>query len=132
MGEYNCEIIYKKDNRENIIKRRWYSKEQNKDNILGIDLGITNIVTMADNTGSQPIVIKGGILKSINQFYNKEMSRLNSIKDKQHIVSTTSLQKSITHNRNNRIKDQMHKISRFIINHCITHTSALYLSRPPD
>ena len=118
---YNCEIIYEKDNRENIISSRWYAKKYVKDNILGIDIGLSNIVTMVNNIGNQPIIIKGGILKSINQFYNKEMSRLQSIKDKQGIISTTKLQRSITQNRNNRIKDQMHKISRFVINYCITH-----------
>lgn len=109
---YSCEIVYE-------VKQK--DLNLNPDNILGIDLGITNIVTIVNNTGSKPIVIKGGILKSLNQFYNKEMSRLQSIKDKQGITSTTKLQSSITQNRNNRIKDQMHKISRFVINYCITH-----------
>ncbi|MCK4666875.1 transposase [Candidatus Dependentiae bacterium] len=109
---YNCEIIYEVKQKELNL---------NKNNILGIDIGISNIVTMVNNIGKEPIVIKGGILKSINQFYNKEMSRLQSIKDKQEITGTTSLQQSITQNRNNRIKDQMHKISRFIINYCIVH-----------
>lgn len=109
---YNCEIIYEVKQKELNL---------NKDNILGIDIGLSNIVTMVNNIGKSPIVVKGGILKSINQFYNKEMSRLNSIKDKQGIVSVTQLQRSITQNRNNRIKDQMHKVSRFVINYCIGH-----------
>ena len=107
---YNCEIIYEVKQKE---------LKYVKDNILGIDIGLSNIVTMVNNIGNQPIIIKGGILKSINQFYNKEMSRLQSIKDKQGIISTTKLQRSITQNRKNRIKDQMHKISRFVVNYCI-------------
>ena len=109
---YNCEIIYEVKQKELNL---------NKDNVLGIDIGVRNIVTMVNNIGKQPIVIKGGILKSINQFYNKEIARLQSIKDKQHISTTTKLQKSITQNRNNRVKDQMHKISRFVINYCVSH-----------
>lgn len=118
---YNCEIIYKKDNRENFIKRRWYSKKFTEGNILGIDIGSTNLVTMANNIGEDPIVVKGGIVKSINQYFNKEIARLNSIKDKQGITERTKLQKALTQNRNNRIKDYMHKTSRFVINYCVEH-----------
>jgi len=107
---YNCEIIYE-------VKQK--DLKLNKNNILGIDIGLANIVTMVNNIGKKPIVIKGGILKSINQFYNKEMSRLQSIKDKQGIVSTTKLQRSLIQNRNNRIKDYMHKVSRFVVNYCV-------------
>ena len=109
---YNCEIIYE-------VKQK--DLNLNKDNILGIDIGVSNIVTMVNNIETSPIVVKGGILKSINQFYNKEMSRLNSIKDKQGIIANTALQRSLTQNRNNRIKDQMHKISRFVVNYCVSH-----------
>jgi len=114
---YTCEIVYEKNNIENIISSRWYNN--NKNRIIGIDPGVNNIVAIVNNIGERPIIIKGGILKSCNQFYNKEIGRLNSIKDKQGIVSSTRLQKSITNNRNNRIKDQMHKISRFVVDYCI-------------
>lgn len=117
---YNCEIVYEKDNKENIISSRWYAK-RNRNRILGIDPGVTNVVTMVNNIGETPIAVKGGILKSINQFYNKEMKRLQSIKDKQGLVSNTKLQRSLTENRKNRIKDQMHKISRFVVDYCIEH-----------
>lgn len=50
-----------------------------------IDLGVNNIVTLVNNIWEQPIIIKGGIIKSINQGYNKERSRLKSIIDRQKI-----------------------------------------------
>ncbi|MHA1918053.1 MAG: hypothetical protein ACTSUV_07075 [Candidatus Ranarchaeia archaeon] len=43
-----------------------------KDKVIGIDLGLNNIVTVSGYIGVQPLIIKGGVLKSINQFYNKE------------------------------------------------------------
>ncbi len=68
---YVCEIIYEKLSEKELISKRWYAK-RNK-NILGIDYGISNIVTMVNNIGEQPIAIKddGTGIKSINQFYNK-------------------------------------------------------------
>ncbi len=75
-SNYICEIVYEKLSEKEIISRRWYSKP-NK-NILGIDYGVANIVTIANNIGLTPIVIKDdGIgIKSINQFYNKEKASL--------------------------------------------------------
>lgn len=118
---YNCEIIYEKDNRKNIISGRWYSKKFTEGNVVGIDIGLANLVTMANNIGEDPIIIKGGIVKSINQFYNKEIARLQSIKDKQRITGRTAIQNALTQNRYNRIKDQIHKTSRFVVNYCIEH-----------
>ena len=56
-----------------------------KNRMGSIDLGVNNIVTLVNNIWEQPIIIKGGIIKSINQGYNKERSRLKSIIDRQKI-----------------------------------------------
>ena len=91
-----------------------------KDRIVGIDFGLRNIVTMSNNIGEQPIVIKGGVLKSINQYYNKRKAELQSIYDRQGI-KTGTVERKLTEKRNRKIKDVMHKISRYIINWCIDH-----------
>ena len=108
---YVCEIIYKKE-----IE----SKETNKDNVAGIDLGVNNIITMANNIGEQPIVIKGGFVKSMNQYYNKRRAELQSIYDLQGIKTGSKIG-ILTEKRNRKMKDAMHKISRFVINYCIEH-----------
>lgn len=41
-------------------------------NVVGIDIGVTNLIAMVNNIGKKPIVVKGGVTKSINQYYNKE------------------------------------------------------------
>ena len=91
-----------------------------KDRIVGIDFGLRNIVTISNNIGEQPIVIKGGVLKSINQYYNKRKAELQSIYDKQGIKTGTA-ERKLKEKRNSKIKDAMHKISRYIINWCIDH-----------
>ena len=47
-----------------------------KERCMGIDLGLENIATVVLNTGMTPILFKGGVIKSINQWYNKMRSRL--------------------------------------------------------
>ena len=92
-----------------------------KDRILMIDLGLNNLVTGANNVGLPPFVIKGGVVKSINQFYNKEQSRLSSIKDKQIIRGQTIRLQRLTLKRNNKIQDFFHKASKKIIDYCIVN-----------
>lgn len=104
--------------------------EKSKDRIMGIDLGVNNTVAIVDNIGDTPIIIKGGIIKTINQFYNKIRSEIQSIYDRQPIMcllknkkeickKTGSAIDKVTNNRNKKIQDIIHKISRYIINHCI-------------
>jgi putative transposase len=93
-------------------------KELDKDNFIGIDLGIDNLCSCVTNTGSS-FIIDGKKLKSINQYYNKEIARLQSIKDKQGIKGYTEKQCRITINRNNKVQDYLHKSAKLIIDYCI-------------
>lgn len=115
---YICEIIYKKQSEEGEINKRWYAKINNGNRIIGIDLGLRNVVTIANNIGEIPIVIKGGILKSMNQYYNKEKAQLQSIYDKQGIKFGRRMFQLNT-KRNHKIRDTMHKISRYTIDYCL-------------
>jgi len=91
----------------------------NKDRAIGIDLGVNNIVTIVNNVGLKPTIIKGGIVKAVNQFYNKRIAELKSIKDKQGLEYETKRLQRITAKRNNKINDLFHKISKKVINYCI-------------
>ena len=82
--------------------------------VMAIDPGTDNIAAVVNNFGAGPFVIKGGVIKSINQYYNKEMSRLAAsamICNKRYRTRRMSV---LTEKRNRRIKDQFHKISRHI------------------
>ena len=95
-------------------------RELNKENGLGIDLGIDNLCTCVTNNGAS-FLIDGRKLKSINQYYNKINAKLQSIKDKQKIERTTLRQKRITRKRNNRINDYLSKAARTIVNYCLNN-----------
>ncbi|MFX1282875.1 MAG: RNA-guided endonuclease InsQ/TnpB family protein [Promethearchaeota archaeon] len=93
-------------------------KALNKNNIIAIDLGVRNLVTGVNNNGLNPFVIKGGVVKSINQYYNKERARIQSIYDRQGIKTGRKLSK-LTSKRNKKLNDYFHKISKRIINYCV-------------
>ncbi|WP_295291499.1 transposase [uncultured Catenibacterium sp.] len=91
----------------------------NTTNVLALDLGINNLVTALSNNG-ETFIIDGRRLKSINQWFNKENARLQSIKDKQHYgTKPTNRQKTMARKRNNRINDYMNKTARKVIDYCI-------------
>ncbi|MEE3424157.1 MAG: transposase, partial [Erysipelotrichaceae bacterium] len=85
---------------------------------ISIDVGINNFATCVTSEG-RSFILDGRRLKSINQWYNKNNSRLQSIKDKQRILNKTKQQSSLERNRNNRINDYISKCARHIINYCL-------------
>lgn len=86
--------------------------------IVGIDIGLTNLITMVNNIGKKPIVVKGGVAKSINQFYNKERSRLQGVYDKQIIYTGKKLHR-LTDKRNRKLNHYFHEISYIIVDWCM-------------
>ena len=102
-----------------IYEANCIQRNLNQSNALAIDLGINNLVTAVSNTGKS-FIIDGRRLKSINQWFNKENSRLQSIKDKQYFgKKTTKRQKDIVRDRNNKVNDYMNKAARIIIDYCV-------------
>jgi IS605 OrfB family transposase len=85
---------------------------------LSIDLGLDNLASCVDTDGAS-FILDGKKLKSINQWYNKENARLQSIKNKQGIKGFTKRQARITINRNNQVRDFLSKSARHIINYCL-------------
>lgn len=97
----------------------WYKEEANvnPDNIMAIDLGVENLATCTSNVET-PFIMDGRKLKSINQYWNKEKARLQSIAMKQGQKNTHRINR-ITVKRNNQVKDIIKKSARYIINNCI-------------
>lgn len=92
----------------------------NTNNALAIDLGVNNLCTCVTNTGKS-FIVDGKKLKSINQFFNKQNAKLQSIKDKQSIKRQTKQQFLISRKRKNRVNDYINKTCRYIINYCLTN-----------
>lgn len=104
-----------------IYKTECIQRNLNTNNALALDLGINNLVTAVSSNGKS-FIIDGRRLKSINQWFNKENARLQSIKDKQHFgKKPTNRQKTIARNRNNKVNDYMNKAACKVINYCIAN-----------
>ena len=104
-----------------IYEAECVQRNLNTDNALALDLGINNLVTAVSSNG-RSFIIDGRKLKSINQWFNKENARLQSIKDKQHYgKKSTNRQKAIARDRNNKVNDYMNKAARKVINYCIAN-----------
>ena len=58
------------------------------DSAISIDFGLDNLATCVDTNGAS-FIVDGRELKSINQWFNKENARLQSIKDRQKIERIT-------------------------------------------
>ena len=107
---YVIEIVYEKEVQD---------LKLNKKHILSIDLGLNNLITAVNNNGCNPFIIKGEIVKSINQYYNKQLAHYKSIAKKINDEYETKRIQRLTLKRNNKIKDFFHKTSKKIIDYCI-------------
>ncbi|WP_251569413.1 IS200/IS605 family accessory protein TnpB-related protein [Parasutterella muris] len=87
----------------------------NPNEALCFDLGIDNFATfVSTKPGIRPFLVKGKILKSINQQYNKQVAELRSKKHYEHIRI-----KGVK--RYCQLQDLMHKASRLAVNFCLAH-----------
>ncbi|WP_347563293.1 transposase [Lactonifactor sp. BIOML-A4] len=107
---YVMEIIYE-------IEISEQNRESN--NIAAIDLGVDNLVTMTNNIGLNPIIINGKGIKSINQFYNKQLAKEKSLLKIRHGKDWSKKLDSITFKRFQRIKNYMHNASHYIVKWCM-------------
>lgn len=90
----------------------------NHNNTLAIDVGVNNLMTCVTNMGDS-FIVDGKKLKSFNQWYNKQMSRLTSIKDHQKIKNQTRQMLNIATKHKNRTRDYMYKATKIVIDYCI-------------
>ena len=94
-------------------------RKLNSNKALAIDLGINHFAPCVTSTG-QSFIVDGRRLKSINQWFNKYNTRLQSIKDKQGLKKyTTHRQHALYRKRTNQVNDYVLKTARYIINYCL-------------
>ncbi len=108
---FSVEVIYNTDEKPHF----------DNNNYVGIDIGLNNLATVGGNK-IDSILVNGRPLKSINQFYNKELAKLKSRQDtcKNKNVNSDKIRKLIQ-KRNNKVKDYLHKASRKLVNHLVSN-----------
>ncbi len=108
--KYKIELVYDKEEMD---------LKLDKKHILSIDLGLNNLITAVNNNGCKPFIVKGGIVKSINQYYNKQLAYFRSIEYKKGNFEDTKRIQKLHVTRNNKINTIFHRISKNIIKYCI-------------
>lgn len=82
---------------------------------LSIDIGLDNLAAVVNNVGLTPVIINGKGLKSINKYYNKQVSYYREIAKRMNGKDYTNRMYGITRKRNHKIDDYMHKASCYLI-----------------
>ena len=77
-NNFVCELIYEKEIND---------QTDSTGKVASIDLGLENLFTVAFNYNKKGISFKGTKLKSINQYFNKEKSKLQSLLPKNEYCS---------------------------------------------
>jgi len=107
------EIIYDREIKQKSSKHSLQIKK-----ILAIDLGVNNLLVCVSNCVS-PFLICGRKLKAINQWYNKERARLQSIYDLQKLEDYGQRMKKVIDKCYQQVEDYLHKASRIVIDQCL-------------
>jgi IS605 OrfB family transposase len=103
LKSFKVEIVYKIEDTE----------PAGNDKYASIDLGLDNLATMVCEEGA--FIYSGKFLKSYNSHFNKRLSKLQSIKDKQGMKNATKRIKNMYEKRERYMEDAFHKISRSIV-----------------
>lgn len=111
-GNYVMEIVYEIEVPD---------VSETSDRIAAIDIGVDNFITMVNNIGENPIAIKGGVIKSINQFYNKQKANIQSELKKVNGKDWSNKLQKLTDKRYEMIKYQMHCISKYVVDWCVLY-----------
>jgi putative transposase len=97
-------------------------QEPRKDNgrYVSIDVGLNNLATITNNCNATPIIITGKKLKSINKYYNKQISHYRGIAKRMNGLDWTNKMNNLTIKRNNMIIDLIHKASKSVIEYALS------------
>ena len=98
---------------EIVYDKELAASDVDKNKYASIDLGIDNLATMVTSEGC--VIWSGRHLKSYNRYFNKELARLQSVKDLQGIKRSTKRIMALYAKRDKHFGDVFHKVSRQIV-----------------
>jgi IS605 OrfB family transposase len=105
-----------------------YNKQElepvNNTNIMAIDLGLDNLVTLTFKDGNETYLFCGKKLKGINAFVNKKIAYYQGIEMNKYgsdKFKNTKMINSLRRYRNNYVNDYLHKVSKNVIDKAIKH-----------
>lgn len=107
MDSYVIEVVYTIPDSEPLIDNNRY---------MAIDLGVSNLATLTTNVREiTPLIVNGRPLKSMNQYYNKKLAKLQSVLEKRNKKKSSKGIRKLTNKRTNKIDNYLHKVSKRIV-----------------
>lgn len=93
--------------------------------ILGVDVGLNNLLAVAGNFGNSPFVIKGGPVKTINQWFNKRRAKLLSDltkgSDCTHSKKDSHALDALSRKREDTLRDIFYKCAWYLLRYARHH-----------
>ena len=108
--EFDIEYVYKKEIEP---------KKLNPEKHVSVDFGLNNFAACFSSIDGSSFLIDGRHIKAINRRYNKELSRLQSVKDKQRLSHTSRKMHNLTKNRHDKINDYFNRTAKFLGDYCV-------------
>lgn len=109
-GFYRIEVVYSVEPEPNL--------DLDPGLFAGVDIGVNNLAAVTSNkAGFAPLLVNGRPLKSINQFYNKEKARLQSLLPGKRRTSRRI--ERLSNKRDRKIKHYLHTASRRIVDRLV-------------
>ena len=109
--EYEILFTYEKEND---------IKPLNKNEYIGIDCGLDNLLTTYDTKTNKSLIINGKPLKSINQHYNKTKSKLQSLYEKNKVTNkNTKRFIKLSEKRKNVINNYFNQTVNKVVKYCL-------------
>ena len=106
-----------------VYETKELNTDLNLNDYLSIDLGMNNLCSCVSKDDC--FILNGKPLKSINQYFNKELSKLRSERplkgDKQDFNYNSFKIKNLSLKRELKITDILHKASRYLVDFCVKH-----------
>jgi len=109
--EFDIEFVYKKTiNEQPSLDQTRY---------LSLDMGLNNFATCFDSTSGFSFIIDGKRIKSYNWKYNKDIARLQSIKDHQEYTHLTNRMIRLTRKRQSSINNYFNLAVKYVTDYCV-------------
>lgn len=110
-GKVKLTISYERETKcHGLDKGKW----------LGVDIGVDNIAAITtDGQTGKSWIVKGGCVKSINQFYNKRLSKMRAKLETVNGKKTSKAVQRLHMKRSNRLDYEFHCISKAIVGLCV-------------
>lgn len=108
LSSYNIEIVYSTPDVE-------LKPIVDKSRIVGIDLGVKNLMTLCNNFDEKPLIINGGGIKSINQYSNKLIGKAKKLLGDSKTSSKEI--KRLYNKRRNKLNTELHNISKYVVDY---------------